>query len=145
MKHGTFNDVVNATIVNKTCNGNCSNCGECCSDLLPLDETEIYKIRQYIKKYNIKEQNHLPFGLSDTLDLTCPFRDNVNKKCTIYKVRPDICKCFICSKPKPDIEKDKALFYRTKRAVSMRNIFFKGPSYEQILILMLKQFKEEGV
>ena len=43
----------NNIIQNRTCNGKCSSCGECCSDILPLDNFEIKKIRDYINKHKI--------------------------------------------------------------------------------------------
>lgn len=121
------------TITNKTCNGNCSNCGECCSNFLALDDGEIRKIKAYIKKHNIKEQIHIPI-ISNIQDATCPFRDNDNNICTIYKVRPLICRQFICSKPLPDIEQAKELLYKQKQAISMRKVFFnKGKDYMEFL------------
>lgn len=32
-----------------TCNGECTQCGNCCSNLLPMTEDEIATIRRYIK------------------------------------------------------------------------------------------------
>lgn len=122
------------TITNKTCNGECSNCGECCSNFLPLDNGEIRTIKIYIKKHNIKEQIHIP-AISNIQDATCPFRDNENKRCTIYKVRPAICRSFICSKSMPEIEDAKTLMYKQKQAISMRKTFFnKGKDYMEFLL-----------
>lgn len=125
-------------IINNTCNGKCSNCGECCSDVLPLSEKEINNIRKYIKQHNIQEMRHLSV-LDTRLDLTCPFRDNENKKCVIYEVRPDICKCFICCKTIPNIEHDKALLHSTRIPYSMRNIFFNGKPLEEICATIIKK------
>ena len=131
------------SITNYTCNGNCSNCGECCSNFLPLDEIEIYKIRQYIKKHNIKEQIHVPL-ISNVQDATCPFRDNDKKICTIYKVRPAICRSFICSKSMQDIEKTKQSMYKQKQAISMRKTFFnKGKDYIEFLIDMQQELTHQ--
>lgn len=128
-------------ITNKTCNGKCSNCGECCSDILPIDQTEIKRIKKFIQKNGIKESKHL--SIIDTrLDLTCPFRDNKNKKCLIYEVRPDICRCFICSKPTPNIEHDKALFYSQKTAQSMRNVFFGGQPLTDIFSTLIDKMEK---
>lgn len=48
----------NIQITDFTFNGKCSNCGQCCSNLLPLSDSEVKRIKQYIKKHNIKEQRH---------------------------------------------------------------------------------------
>ena len=64
-------------ITNFTCSGKCSNCGECRTDLLPLSNTEIKRIKQYVKKNNIKPTAKSVIAY---IDLTCPFRDNKNKK-----------------------------------------------------------------
>src|SRR5699024_5653440 len=75
MKHGVYDF---------TKDGKCSQCGACCSDLLPISENEYRRIKRYIKKHNIKEQKHTaPAVLVEQpkLDLTCQFL-NENKKTT---------------------------------------------------------------
>lgn len=126
-----------------TCNGKCSSCGQCCSDILPISKNEIKNIKNYIDKHKIKECKHQTI-FDNKLDLTCPFRDNEKKICTIYAVRPDICKCFICSKPQPDIERDRNLFYAKKSAESMRNIFFGGESLNSIFMKLLNNINMEN-
>ena len=107
-----------------TCNGECTQCGNCCSNLLPMTEDEISVIRRYIKKHNIKEHRHILPLAEPTIDMTCPFLDDDKncEKCAIYEVRPKICKDFICctSKRKPmDIK------YALKcRAVDVRKEFY---------------------
>lgn len=106
--------------------GACSNCGQCCSDLLPVSGAEIKKIQEYIQKHHIKESVHfLPTAQPVLIDLTCPFRDNIGKKCTIYEVRPAICRDFKCDKPKQQIEADKSLYHGKYAVISMRETFFK--------------------
>lgn len=90
-----------------TQNGKCSNCGECCSNLLPLSEREIRTIKSYIKRNKIKEQRH---NARVGTDMTCPFRDEANKKCLIYSVRPQICRSFMCNHDVKDIEKKQSSF-----------------------------------
>ena len=83
----------------QTINGKCSECGDCCSNRLPLSNQEIKVIKDYIKEHNIVEQKHGVCVLSrPTIDLTCPFLDNSVKthKCTIYPVRPQVCKEYKC-------------------------------------------------
>ena len=78
-------------------NGQCSNCGSCCSNRLPLTNADINRIKNYIKKHNIK-----PFVrtcnvlATSTIDLMCPFRDDRKEICTIYEVRPKVCRTFTC-------------------------------------------------
>ena len=57
-----------------TQNGECSNCGACCSNALPMTETEIRDIRRYVKRNGIRERKRLLPVNGFTLDLTCPFR-----------------------------------------------------------------------
>ena len=38
-----------------TVDGKCSNCGQCCSNYLPVGKREIENIKRYIKKHNVKE------------------------------------------------------------------------------------------
>ena len=104
-----------------TINGKCSNCGGCCSDLLPMSDFEVNRIKSYIKKHNIKEQRHNVFN---GIDMTCPFRDETNRKCLIYAIRPEICKQFMCNHKKEDIIKTKYHFHNINRIVFMRNEFF---------------------
>ena len=139
-----INDIVKKQIVNFTCNGKCSNCGECCSDLLPLNNIEIRRIKEYIRKHNIKECKHLSALINNPLDLTFPFRDNINNKCMIYEVRPEICRRFICSNTMEDIEKTKKLISKTRKDISMRNVFFNGPPLETILFRIMLQLQKEN-
>ena len=61
----------------------CNNCGECCGPV-PISEKEYNKIKKYCIENNI-----VPIK---NIDIICPFRDTINKKCTIYEVRPTLCK-----------------------------------------------------
>lgn len=108
-------------INDNTCNGRCSNCGSCCSDMLPISDNEIIRIRKYIRKHNIKEYRH---NGRMGADLTCPFRDEQKKVCTIYPVRPEICQTFMCNHTLVDIAKSKIVFHAKHRVVFMREEFF---------------------
>lgn len=112
------------TVTDYTNNGKCSNCGNCCSDLIPLSNADINRIKKYIKKHNIKPVIKC-IPLMNTFDVTCPFRDDVNKKCTIYEVRPQICREFTCHRYKENLYK----MVRTRNRFiaenfSMRATFF---------------------
>ena len=53
MKVGFLNEVIKdmeAGVFDYTKNSECSNCGNCCADLLPISQDEICRIREYIKK-----------------------------------------------------------------------------------------------
>ena len=62
---------------------NCKNCGDCCG-LVPIGEKEYEDIKKYCIDNNVIPKN---VGIFD-----CPFRDNENKICMIYEVRPILCK-----------------------------------------------------
>ena len=51
-------DLYDVCVSDKTQDGKCSNCGQCCSDLLPLSEKEVRAIKKYISEHHIKEQRH---------------------------------------------------------------------------------------
>ena len=46
---GTVGDVLNSSPTNLTKKGKCTGCGECCSNILPLSDAEIKRIKDYIK------------------------------------------------------------------------------------------------
>lgn len=104
-----------------TCDGKCSNCGKCCSDMLPLSEKEVSTIKKYMKKHPIKEQRH---NFAAGVDLTCPFRDEANRRCLIYEIRPAICREFMCNYKKEDLLRSRNNFHAINRVVFMRTEFF---------------------
>lgn len=60
---------------NNCVDGHCIGCGECCTDLLPTTRREIVRLRDYAKKHQLKE-HRLPAGAAmESVDLTCPFRN----------------------------------------------------------------------
>ena len=40
-------------VIDLTCNGKCTQCGQCCSNLLPMTDEEIAVIHKYIKRHHI--------------------------------------------------------------------------------------------
>ncbi len=104
-----------------TNNGACSNCGKCCSDMLPLSKGEIATIKAYVAKHGIKEQRH---NIATGTDLTCPFRDEIHKKCLIYDVRPAVCRKFICNLPETEMEANKRQLHEKNGFTFMRTEFF---------------------
>ncbi len=59
-------------------------CGECCG-IVPVTHTEFNRIERYAKENGIVPQKHEDYG-------TCPMYQN--GKCTVYPVRPLICRVF---------------------------------------------------
>ena len=114
-------DMFDCDVTNFTQNGKCSNCGQCCSNCLPLSSKEIKRIKAYIKKHKIKEQRH---NAMTGIDMTCPFRDENNKKCLIYEIRPEICRQFMCNHNAEDIKRWKINFHKKFNIVFMRKEFF---------------------
>lgn len=69
---------------NNCVDGHCIGCGECCTDLLPTTRREIVRLRDYAKKHQLKE-HRLPAGAAmESVDLTCPFRNEETKRCEVY-------------------------------------------------------------
>lgn len=114
---------------NRCKDGKCSQCGECCSDLLPLSTDEIKRIKAYMKAHTVKmHHRNFPIMQNQFVDLTCPFRNDAEKKCEIYEVRPMICRCFICSKPLQNAHYDRDLVAKDRVTRSMRDVFFEDHS-----------------
>ena len=53
-----------------TSNGKCTQCGACCSNVLPMTEDEISVIHRYIKKHHINEHKHILPIAEPTTDIT---------------------------------------------------------------------------
>lgn len=127
IKFGSFADLYDdyslMQIVDNTDNGRCSSCGECCSNMLPLSDIEKERIRLYIKANGIKEQRHVYPTANPVFDMTCPFRDELNRKCLIYSIRPEICRRFICNRSEK-AERDKAELYARCSGTMMRQEFY---------------------
>ena len=125
---GTIFDIIrqkmNEGVYDFTKDGQCSNCGSCCSRFLPVSGKEIKVIRRYVRKKKIREQWHLYPTAFPQDDWTCPFRSEAERKCMIYKVRPAICRDFQCDKPKKKIEADKSFYHGRYAVVDMREEFF---------------------
>jgi Fe-S-cluster containining protein len=65
----------------------CLNCGDCCGPV-PVTANELKEIKKYIKKH--PEILALKNQIKDRL--SCIFRDNFENQCSIYEVRPLICR-----------------------------------------------------
>lgn len=109
-------------LTNFTKCGQCSNCGQCCSDLLHLSKEEIQRIDEYLKEHNVIQHN------KGENNMCCPFRNEMFKKCDIYGVRPEICKVFKCNKTAKEAFINRKLTNLNKKPRSMAELFFKDDS-----------------
>lgn len=112
-------------VSNFTKNGQCSQCGMCCSNLLPLTDKEIETIQKYIKHHGIRQQKHFLPLAGPGVDLSCPFLDSGKRteKCLIYEVRPLICSAFLCSEPNGAV-KYRKFYTEQRKVVDLRKEFF---------------------
>lgn len=117
-------DGLDDVIEDFTNDGECSRCGNCCGRVLPLSKKEIDVIKHYIKKNGIKEKKHAFPYKNRPIDFTCPFRDNALKICTIYEVRPKICRKFICNNEERAKVNREKLLKDNRKVVDMRKEFF---------------------
>lgn len=127
--YGTFEDMLeafNGGVYDFTDEGQCKGCGECCSNMLPLTNSEIKSIKRYIKANDIREQKNV---LINAADMTCPFMDKsrTKDKCLIYEVRPAICRYFICSEPNGAV-KHPDMYEERRHLVDMRAEFYQNPA-----------------
>lgn len=91
--------------INYCIDGRCSNCGNCCTEMIPLTVSEVKLIKAYVKEKHIEPDYEV---FSDKgINLLCPFRDMENHKCKIYEVRPKICRVFKCNQDERTINVHK--------------------------------------
>lgn len=124
--HQVIKDMENG-IYDFTKDGECSGCGSCCSNLLPISRKEVKEIHRYMKKHNIKAyKNNPPTVKPIEIDMTCPFLDGSKdcEKCMIYIVRPMICRDFKCDNPRKKIYANKSRYHRRYEVVDMRKEFY---------------------
>lgn len=118
---GMVQDLSNG-VVDFTVDGECSNCGNCCVNVLPVSEAELNAIRSYVRKHNVKEEKiWMPTALP-IINTLCPFRNEKERKCNIYPVRPEICRKFRCDASKG--QPGQSLVSGGKRVVFMREEFY---------------------
>jgi len=70
---------------------NCINCGECCGPV-PVTEQELKRIQKELK--NMSKEKVLRLKNQKRPTLMCMFRDMAENKCSIYSVRPILCRMF---------------------------------------------------
>lgn len=133
-------------ITNYTNEGKCSNCGHCCTDFLPLTFKEVKRIKAYLKEHpEIVDQQHI---VGDSVEVKCAFRDEVNKKCLIYPVKPLICSTFLCSKKQETLFKlrdsiqskadlNKITKMEVTKLVSTHALFFDNFEWEKSVFFLM--------
>ena len=139
-----------------TCNKKCSGCGNCCTDFLPMSKSDVKRIQRYLKEHpEIKEQVHID---GNNMHIKCAFRDEINKKCLIYPVRPFVCKQFICNLDLDTIlsnrDKIQSTAYYNKinpvtkemsNMISSHALFFDNVKWELDFVYNICQFDEVKV
>lgn len=126
--------MTNYKCIDLTTNGQCSRCGSCCSNFLPMTNNEKKRLQRLVKEHKAEVQIKKFQG---KLYMACPFlimnNENNITKCSVYKDRPLICRVFKCNKkPQPlsvkmnlvDVMKDIVHYDYQKDA---------GMSYEECL------------
>lgn len=110
---------VNKKLIEEYLLPHCSKCGKCCTDVLMATDQEIKKIKEYVKKYNIKPVNRNTIFDKEQKNI-CPFlnKDNI---CLIYPVRLKMCQRFFCGNKKEDNGLET---YKNVKVISMMQTFF---------------------
>ena len=116
---------LNAGIKDFTHKGHCIKCGECCSNTIPLSQSEIETIRAYITEHKIEAVNHANNvkAAGKVIDAVCPFL-GLDKRCAIYEVRPLICRLFKCNRPVPPYKHIKLMGKEDRQIKNVRAVFF---------------------
>ena len=128
--------VMESGVWDYTKDGECSGCGNCCGRILPISSKEIKRIKRYVEKHGIKEQIRQYPTSTPIVDMQCPFRDEIGKRCTIYPVRPAICQDFRCDKPRKKIQANRAMYDGKYNPVDMRAVFY---GRESVSAMMLRE------
>lgn len=101
-----------------TVNGECpKDCNRCCTNVLPLSDYEINKIKKVVRRNNIQPINLNIDPSNPKYTDQCPFFNE--GRCVIYVNRPEICKWFNCNK-----DANTHFNHRDKRLVNMLLTFF---------------------
>lgn len=93
-------------------NGNCNGCYDCCSMITPVSPEEFKILKRKVSKKHInnflKRQLTLRNKGEDGIDATCLF--SIDGKCSVYSLRPTICKEFHCREDLRQLETDFSQF-----------------------------------
>lgn len=119
-------------------NGECSNCGECCNDTPCVTKSEVRKIARWLKSHP-RPLHRQPMVVL-AVRAKCPFRNEAERKCEIYPVRPLVCRTFKCDMGNKGAAKNlKRLLYRKDAScmVSLSWIFLGDDRVSKALCLEL--------
>ena len=145
MRYGSLAEAARGDAYANHCvNGKCSNCGECCADLLPLTDQELQRIKEYVKEHGVTENRQAPFWDWKAVDFTCPFRNQRDRKCEIYPARPYICRTFICTKTKKDAMRDRDLIHAGRDVRSLRWEIFGNSETIRVVAAIMMQHENIG-
>lgn len=106
----------------------CTNCGECCGPVL-ITYDEVAEIGKFMR------ENEFPREVAGRTHepLECVFRDSVNKRCSIYPVRPLVCRLFGVAKGmscpngnSANIDFTQQTAIHTRAFAGIQNIIFGG-------------------
>ena len=121
----------------------CKHCGNCCSNLLPLSQSEIQNIKAFILEHNIQPVQHEKDF--DGYDATCPFL-NEDNRCNIYNIRPLICKVFTCKRKAPKKKQAMKLYRGNLEICDVRGTFFgETQAFSQKFIIQLLLYERNLV
>jgi Fe-S-cluster containining protein len=111
-------------IYDLTENGECARCGNCCTNLLPMNKQEVERIKKYVLDHDIKPYEQFAPYRKLPYNNCCPFYNEDKKICTVYDVRPKICRLFICNKPE-EAKRNTEKYHKTMTLINARKEFFK--------------------
>ena len=98
---------------NFTKNGKCSKCGSCCSNFLPLTQSEIKELQELVKLDTTEVQ--LKYSEDGRFYMMCPFlimsTDSKETRCSIYDKRPSICRYFRCDRANERLSAEESRKY----------------------------------
>lgn len=106
------------------CNPELAEChAKCCTNTLLLSDKEIARIRNYIGRNGIKPFNRNNIFSQEYHDV-CPFLNPETLKCSIYQIRPSVCRFFECNLYKK--KKESLPNYRKMSPINVLLTFFPG-------------------
>ncbi len=94
-------------------NHQCSCCGNCCGEFIPITRKEIERIKEYMKSHP-EIKNNWPSSDDKNLYAFCPFLNKETNRCDVYPVRPFVCRDFKCDRSKETIKAKREAY--AKRA-----------------------------